>query len=498
MNDFVISLENVSLTMSKVNILKGINWEVKAGEHWAVRGVNGSGKSSLFRVAAGELWPDVDLSRTYCFDGKKTHSPIEAMERIRIVSPEQQDIFYSMGWLVSGEEAVLAGRDNTPFLYRLADEGEYEQVHEFLASLGMEDLAKKNILTMSRGEARKILIARALIAEPDVLILDEFLEGVDCDSRNLIFAAVDKAAEKGTTIICSAHRSDEVPSCINRTLHIEKGRIKCADMEDAEAVCTLPPVEVPEPPQVRKIEEDTVLFRVNNSNVIFLGKQILTGINWEMRGNENWALLGRNGAGKTTLMKLLTGDLPPYAGGGVDRLPEKGDNLREVRGFFGYISAGLQANYGADVGKPLTLMEMVISGFFASIGLFDEITAAQKERALEWLEYFGLAEFADRNMYHLSYGQLRKGFIARALAADPAVLLLDEPLAGLDHETRNEVYYLLEKVAQAGVRMVYITHHPEELIPSISNVLELENGRISFCGTRFEYEKAGSISLPSL
>jgi molybdate transport system ATP-binding protein len=489
MNDFIFSLDNVTLTMSKVDILKGIDWTVRKGEHWAVLGVNGSGKSSLFRVVAGELWPDIDLSRTYCFDGSRTHSPIEAMERIRLVSPEQQDIFYSMGWLVSGQEAVLAGKDNTPFLYRLADDREYSQVREFMASLGMDDLADKNILTMSRGEARKVLIARALIAKPDVLILDEFMEGIDQDSREIIFAAVEKAAAEGTTIICSAHRSKELPPCINRTLGISGGRITCADMEDSEAVCTLPEFEVPEPPEISKVEPDTVLFRIKDSNVILLGKQILTGINWEVRGDENWALLGRNGAGKTTLMKLLNGDLPPYAGGGVERLPEKGGCLSEVRSFFSYISAGLQANYGADVGKPLTLMELVISGYFSSIGLFDEITEAQKKRAMEWLDYFGLADFADRNMARLSYGQLRKGFIARALAPDPAVLLLDEPLAGLDHSTRNEVYHLLEKVAQAGVRMVYITHHSEELIPSITNIIELEDGKISFCGKRTDYEK---------
>lgn len=494
MGDHVVSLKDASLTMSNVEILKGINWEVRQGEHWAVLGPNGSGKTSLFRVVAGELWPDIELSRTYRFEGKNTHSPIEATERVRIVSPEQQDIFYSMGWLVSGEEAVLAGRDNTPFLYRLADDREYVQVREYMASLGMKDLTEKNILTMSRGEARKILIARALISEPDVIILDEFMEGIDRVSREQIFEAVNMAAEKGATIICSAHRTDELPSCINRTLRLEGGVVQCADMEGAESVCTALPREIPDPPEVRRIDPDTVLFRVSDSNVVFLGKQILTGINWEMRGDENWAVLGQNGAGKTTLMKLLAGDLPPYAGGGVERLPEKGDSLREIRAFFGYISANLQANYGADVGKPLTLMEMVLSGFFASVGLFDEITDAQRQRAMQWLEYFGLGQLADRNMRHLSYGQLRKGFIVRALAPDPAVLLLDEPLAGLDHATRDEVYRLLEKIAQAGVRMVYITHHAEELIPSITNVLELDDGKISFRGTRQDYERSGPTS----
>lgn len=489
MSDFIVSLEDAHLTMSKVHILKGINWVIKPGEHWAVIGVNGSGKSSLFRVVAGELWPDIDVSRTYCFDSSKTHSPIEAMERIRLVSPEQQDIFYSMGWLVSGQEAVLAGKDNTPFLYRLADDREYVQVREFMASLDMDDLAEKNILTMSRGEARKILIARALIAEPDILILDEFLEGIDQDSRKIILDAVEKAAANGTTIICSAHRKEEVPACINRELHIQQGEIVCADMEDADAICSLPQIEISEPPVVSSVEPDTVLFRIKDSNVILLGKQILSNINWEVRGDENWALLGRNGAGKTTLMKLLNGDLPPYAGGGVERLPEKGGCLMEVRSFFSYISAGLQANYGADVGKPISVLELVLSGFFASQGLFDEITGEQRKKAMDWLVYFGLADFADRNMYHLSYGQLRKAFIARSLVCDPAVLLLDEPLAGLDHVTRNEVYQLLEKVAQSGVRMVYITHHLKELIPSISHIIELENGRVSFCGKRSDYEK---------
>lgn len=90
-------------------------------------------------------------------------------------------------------------------------------------------------------------------------------------------------------------------------------------------------------------------------------------------------------------------------------------------------------------------------------------------------------------MEQVSYGQLRKAFIARALISGPDVLLLDEPMAGVDEESRREIFNLLESLATAGVSMVYVTHHREELIPSISHVLELDSGRVSFKGKKEDY-----------
>ena len=489
MSELLVSMKDVSLTLDRGPVLEGINWDIKAGEHWAVLGPNGAGKTTLMMILAGEVWPDDDLKREFYVEGEKTCSPLEPLERYRMISPEHQDIFLKLAWDVTGEEVVLAGKDNTPFLYRLADEGEYGPVRDLMQSLGMIDLAQRSMVKMSRGEARKILIARALMAEPEFLILDEFLEGIDQQSREQLIRAIDAAAASGTTIVCSAHRKEELPSCINRTLYIRDGRIdRCVDGSGDNVSCAAPTFEDRIPPEVKRVEPGKTLFRLKDTSVVFLGKTVLHNIDWEMHGGENWAVLGRNGAGKSTLLRLLYGDAAAYAAEeGMERLPEKGDSLRSVRGRMGMVSASMQATFGEAVGKPIPIFDVVISGYFASAGILDEISDEMREKTWEWLRFFGIEDLAQRPMEQVSYGQLRKAFIARALIASPDVLLLDEPLAGVDAESRVEIYNLLEKLAQAGVCMVYVTHHHEELIPSVSHVLEIENGKVSFRGSKEDY-----------
>jgi len=487
----LVSMKELSLTLDRGPVLEGINWDIREGEHWAVLGPNGAGKTTLMMILAGEVWPDNDACREFFVEGEMTCSPLEPLERYRMISPEHQDIFEKLAWDVTGEEVVLAGKDNTPFLYRLADEDEYVRVRDFMENLGMLDLAKRSMVKMSRGEGRKILIARALMAEPEVIILDEFLEGVDQQSRQQLMRAIDTAAANGTTIICSAHRKEELPSCINRTLYIRDGKIDlCRDGKGHEVACASGQEFKRTPPEVNSIEPGRNLFRLTDSSVVFLGKTVLHNIDWHMTGGENWAVLGRNGAGKSTLLRLLYGDAAAYAAEEeMERLPARGDNLRSVRGRMGMVSASMQASFGEAVGRPIPIFDLVISGFFASAGILDEISDEMREKTWEWMRFFGIEDLAERPMEQVSYGQLRKAFIARALISGPDVLLLDEPLAGVDEESRREIYQLLELLAKAGVAMVYVSHHREELIPSISHVLEIADGRVAFRGTKEDYFK---------
>ncbi|WP_320009168.1 ATP-binding cassette domain-containing protein [Maridesulfovibrio sp.] len=489
MNAKLVSMKDLSLTLDRGPVLEGIDWDIRKGEHWAVLGPNGAGKTTLMMILAGEVWPDDDTTREFSVENEVTCSPLEPLERYRMISPEHQDIFEKLAWDVTGEEVVLAGKDNTPFLYRLADEGEYEPVRDFMESLGMLDLAKRSMVKMSRGEGRKILIARALLAEPEILILDEFLEGVDQQSREQIVRAIDTAAANGTTIICSAHRKEELPSCINKTLYIRDGKIdRCQNGQGQDIACSSPKEFKRTLPEVNSIEPGRTLFRLADASVVFLGKTVLHNIDWHMSGGENWAVMGHNGAGKSTLLRLLYGDAAAYAAEEeMERLPERGSNLRSVRGRMGMVSASMQASFGEAVGKPIPIFDVVISGFFASAGILAEISDEMREKTWEWLRFFGIEDLAERPMEQVSYGQLRKAFIARALISGPDVLLLDEPLAGVDEESRHEIFQLLELLAKAGVAMVYVTHHREELIPSISHVLEIDDGRVSFRGPKQDY-----------
>jgi ABC-type molybdenum transport system ATPase subunit/photorepair protein PhrA len=236
----------------------------------------------------------------------------------------------------------------------------------------------------------------------------------------------------------------------------------------------------PEPPsvEVRRALGRTPLVEIVDADVYLERRRVLTRINWTVRPGERWAVLGPNGAGKSTLCGLVLGDLRPALGGMVRHFGVQGGELRAVQKRMGYVSAALQAAYV----QPLTGAELVLSGFFASRGLYplvERATEAQHAAVARWLEHFGLADLAGRPIAALSYGQMRRLLLARAAVAGPDLLVLDEPCSGLDAPSREAFLATLSGLARQGAAMVFVTHHPDELIPEIDHVLRLENGRIA-------------------
>jgi iron complex transport system ATP-binding protein len=216
------------------------------------------------------------------------------------------------------------------------------------------------------------------------------------------------------------------------------------------------------------------LLKLERVSVIRDGQTILDNLCWEMNRNEHWAVIGRNGAGKSFLLQLLSAQFHPTSGV-VHVMGERLGrvNVWDLRAKIGLVSDALQRQYHEFV----TVLDVTCSGFFASIGVYDNISTNQKETAQACLDTVGLVHLSDRKFGSLSHGEQRRVLIARALVHDPQMLVLDEPCSGLDIPSRERFLADIQRLGEQGRNLIVVTHHLEEVMPIISHVLLLKDGK---------------------
>jgi len=494
-NSPLITLERVTLRLGDRMLLPGTSWEIRTGENWAILGPNGSGKSALARAIQGDC-PHVR--------GKLIrHDPEAEGKRIGYVSFELQEEILAREELRE-DERFFSGRGHELTAGELlrGKEGDPTALDRLVEILDLRPLLGHGIRTLSNGENRKLLIARALLPAPKILILDDPFAGLDAGSRPSLAAAVTKLMREGTQIILVAQRPEEVIPGISHVLLIQNGRVAAAGMR--EEVLTparirrftgkakaLPKIRLPlehgDTLRQDAVRGDTLrqdvpirtdlLVEMRNIHVTYGEYVVFNGLNWTVRRGENWAVVGPNGSGKSTLLSLITGDnLQVYANEVYlfGKRRGEGESIWEIRRRIGVVSPELQLRYR----KPARVREVVLSGFFDSIGLYRRPNLEQEAIADHWLTIFGMADRADRLFTRTSYGEKRLALIARAMVKSPELLILDEPCQGLDGANRERVLALMEGIGErTETGLIYITHHEEEMIPCIGHILKLQKKR---------------------
>jgi molybdate transport system ATP-binding protein len=475
----LITIDDVTVRVRDRFILPGTTWEIRAGESWAILGPNGAGKTSLARVLTG----DVSTSR-----GRVVrHHPDTACERIGWVSPELQE------WLLGVEEDRVeeggcAGRDGTPETARetilsglAACRGGSRRYGRLVRRLGIDYLEDRPMRHLSTGEMRKVLITRALMKNPRLLVLDEPFGGIDVASRRELMDLFGDLMAEGIQLVLVTHRADEIPPGIDRVLCVRGGRVVLQGRRDdvlAEWARLAPGDDVP--PDVPTLgaapgeSQPEILLEMKGVRVTFGDVVLLDGLDWTVRRGENWAVLGPNGAGKTTLLNLITGDnLQGYANEIrlFGMLKGTGETVWDIRQKIGVVSSELQERYR----RGIQARDVVASGLFDSIGLFRRLSSEARERVEEWMDLLGILPLAERAFDGLSYGERRMVLIARAMVKPPLLLILDEPCQGLDAANRRKMLKLIDRIGGAtGTRVLYVSHYEDEIPSCVNRVLRLE------------------------
>jgi iron complex transport system ATP-binding protein len=222
------------------------------------------------------------------------------------------------------------------------------------------------------------------------------------------------------------------------------------------------------------------------------GRIILSDIDWRIAPEENWVLFGRNGSGKTRLLEIIAGYRFPSSGA-VSRFGELAGHcdIRELRKRIGYVSTVLREKFSPSE----RIIDVVASGIFASVGLYEEVGREQYDSARELLASSGLSGREEDSFGILSDGERQKVIMLRAIIRRPDLLILDEPTKGLDLAAREEFLATLESMNRLhSASIIYVTHHVEEIIPVFSRILMLENGAISFSGMVKEGISSGRLT----
>lgn len=482
---YTIHIKEAVVRHPSARLSAPVSLDFGSNEHLALVGPNGAGKSLFVDMLTGK-YPLREGELTYNFSPLCSQSVYENVKYLtfRDTYGPVEGSYYQQRWNAHDQ-------DDFPTVRQLLGQATDESLYHLLLQLfELEPLLDKKIVLLSSGELRKFQLTKVLLTAPRILILDNPFIGLDAEARRLLTALLEQLSSLGTLqLILVLSMLHDIPAFITHVVPIENRTVgdkmtrtdylhafakqneQCLKQDEVERMdCQQKLLQLPDSDTTLASDE---VVKLNRVSIQYGNRTILHELNWTVHRGEKWALCGENGAGKSTLLSLVCADNPQSYACDIALFGRKrgsGESIWEIKRHIGYVSPEMHRAYQ----KNLPAIEIVASGLHDSIGLYRRPQPEQMETCLWWMDLFGIAHLHDRPFLQLSSGEQRLVLLARAFVKDPELLILDEPLHGLDTYRRRRVKSIIEAFcSRKGKTLIMVTHYQEELPAVITHRLEL-------------------------
>ena len=458
-----------------------VDFTLGEGEHIAIVGRNGAGKTMLVDMITGRH-PVFPGMASYHFDDDQRL----VSENIRYIAfrdtyggDNDRTYFLQQRWNqmeIDAETPTVGMKLEEAYQLAGADTPERRQLQRHLYELfHIEPLLDKYIILLSSGELRKYKLATSLFGAPRVLIMDNPFIGLDAETRDQLRQLLATLSEEQQLqIVLVLSKSDEIPDFITHVVEVSDMTVmpkvtrtaylsnrpafptRVLSEENRRAIINLPSAS-PLPS-----ENGSNIIAFNHVSIRYGERTILSNLDWRVMNGEHWVLSGQNGAGKSTLLSLVCADNPQGYACDISLFGHRrgsGESIWDVKRHIGYVSPEMHRSYQ----RNLPALRIVASGLKDSVGLYVRATADELDICRFWMRIFGIEHLADRSFLHMSSGEQRLVLLARAFVKDPRLLILDEPLHGLDNVNRRLVKDVIETFCERPDKtLIFVSHYREE------------------------------------
>ena len=475
----IIELINARTRKPEWSMAEPVNFSLEEGEHIAIVGRNGAGKTMFVDMITGKhpVFPD---SVRYAFD--------EPYNNLKYISfrdtyggDNDRTYFLQQRW------NQMEIDENTPTVGSKLEEA-FEQAGEdtperrafqkhIYEILNLKQLLDKYIILLSSGELRKYKLALSLFTNPKVLIMENPFIGLDKETREQLGKLLGLLVkEQDLQLILVLAKTDEIPDFITHIVKVIDRKVEAkTEYIKSQQVNTNSPSAILHALGYEHVSDTSLpsssssifplqeIIKFDKVTIRYGTRTILKDLDWTVKKGEHWALSGHNGSGKSTLLSLVCADNPQSYACNISLFGQKrgsGESIWDIKRHIGYVSPEMHRSYKQNI----PAIQIVASGLKDTVGLYTRPNESEKQQCRYWLNVFSIGHLENRNFHEMSSGEQRLVLLARAFVKEPDLLILDEPLHGLDDENRVMVKEIVDKYCEDSSRtLIYVTHYQEEL-----------------------------------